>query len=624
MRTLDDYLAVATPVGERNTALFHAVLLARRHGWSEYDIEQIIGGKARADGLSASEIRSTIRSAMRYDITPQRHVDHGAIAWDAVIGRDYDQPAATASELPPPSETWEQTDLPRFVELLFQPDEFVAYNVSYKRDGDRIRPDGRGVYHRRARDIIAACHEPDTVAAQAIGAQQEAGAWIRLNPVDGRGVCDANVTAYRHALVECDQLPIDEQWRRITALRVPCTTVVHSGGKSLHFAVRIDARNAAEYSARVARLYDILERAGIPLDRQNRNASRLSRLPGVWRGTQRQYLVATNIGCDDYDAWIRHIETARTRLPIRTLGDMLATVPPPAPELIRGILRHGHKMLFAGGSKSGKTFAMIALARAISCGGEWFGYQCHQARVLYINLEVDEASFVQRVRDVQDAVGAANADAFHVLNLRGHSEPLNKLSTRLLRQIEPGYYGAVIVDPIYKVYMGDENSARDIAELCRHIDRLAEDLQSSVIIVSHFAKGAQGGRASIDRASGSGVFGRDPDAVGTLTATEEERVFMLEWTLREFRAPDPVPVVWEWPCHRIDYSYSGVQLAGQKGRRTSITRVMLEAAIRDVGNGERFARIVDVAKHLNVSDKTIRRHAIEYGMRTTGGLVEYE
>ena len=39
-------------------------------------------------------------------------------------------------------------------------------------------------------------------------------------------------------------------------------------------------------------LYDFLEKNGVPIDKQNRNPSRLSRMPGVTRNGNRQYLVA--------------------------------------------------------------------------------------------------------------------------------------------------------------------------------------------------------------------------------------------------------------------------------------------------------------------------------------------
>ena len=51
-----------------------------------------------------------------------------------------------------------------------------------------------------------------------------------------------------------------------------------------------------------------------------------------------------------------------------------------------------------------------------------------------------------------------------------------------------------------------------MAKFCNQFDRICTDLGCSVIYSHHHSKGAQGGKKSMDRASGSGVFARDPDA----------------------------------------------------------------------------------------------------------------
>ena len=65
----------------------------------------------------------------------------------------------------------------------------------------------------------------------------------------------------------------------------------------------------------------------------------------------------------------------------------------------------------------------------------------------------------------------------------------------------------------YKVITGDENSADQMAAFCNQFDKVADGLGCAVIYCHHHSKGAQGGKRSMDRASGSGVFARDPDAL---------------------------------------------------------------------------------------------------------------
>ena len=52
-----------------------------------------------------------------------------------------------------------------------------------------------------------------------------------------------------------------------------------------------------------------------------------------------------------------------------------------------------------------------------------------------------------------------------------------------------------------------------MAAFCNQFDKVCTELECAVIYCHHHSKGAQGGKRSMDRASGSGVFARDPDAL---------------------------------------------------------------------------------------------------------------
>lgn len=51
-----------------------------------------------------------------------------------------------------------------------------------------------------------------------------------------------------------------------------------------------------------------------------------------------------------------------------------------------------------------------------------------------------------------------------------------------------------------------------MSKFCSYFDRIGTELGTAVIYCHHHSKGAQGGKKAMDRASGSGVFARDPDA----------------------------------------------------------------------------------------------------------------
>lgn len=118
------------------------------------------------------------------------------------------------------------------------------------------------------------------------------GRWMRMNPMDGEGIADKNVAAFRCALFEFDDIPLDLQLSLFAKLPLPIVAIIHSGGRSYHAWVQINASSLEEYQETVAGLYDRMNRFGI--DRNNKNASRMSRLAGTYRGDQKQRLVYLN------------------------------------------------------------------------------------------------------------------------------------------------------------------------------------------------------------------------------------------------------------------------------------------------------------------------------------------
>ena len=138
---------------------------------------------------------------------------------------------------------------------------------------------------------------------------------------------------------------------------------------------------------------------------------------------------------------------------------------------------------------------------------------------MYVNLELDRASCLHRFADVYKALGLAprHVDQIDLWNLRGASCPMDQLAPKLIRRAKNRGYMAVVIDPIYKVLTGDENAADQMARFCNQFDLVCRSLGCAVIYCHHHSKGAQGGKRSMDRASGSGVFARDPDALLDMT-----------------------------------------------------------------------------------------------------------
>lgn len=440
--------------------------------------------------------------------------------WDDVIEKDeqviIDKNWIEGREVREPNNWNPVNELITYLEILFDSTENVGYVTKTWLKDEKHLPT-QGCWDRTAGKLIQQLNKCDGDIGAVLGDyNKEGGAWIRFNPLDGKGCKNSNVTDFKYALVESDSMPIAEQNAVLRELELPIACLVHSGGKSLHAIVRIEANDMREYRKRVDYLYNICKKNGLDVDTQNRNPSRLSRMPGVIRNGHKQFLVDTNIGKESWDEWYEWIESINDDLPEpESLVEFWNNLPQLAPPLIEGILRQGHKMLVAGPSKAGKSFILIELCIAIAEGKKWLNWQCAQGKTLYVNLELDRPSCLHRFKDVYNALGIKpnNLSNIDIWNLRGKSIPMDKLAPKLIRRASKKDYIAVVIDPIYKVITGDENSADQMANFCNQFDKICNELGTSVIYCHHHSKGSQGGKRSMDRASGSGVFARDPDAL---------------------------------------------------------------------------------------------------------------
>lgn len=456
---------------------------------------------------------------------PMRRGGH-ELDWNDVISDDLvilDKGWVEEKEIQEPKNWNPVKEMITYLETLFDSDDNVGYVTRCWVKEDKYLPT-KGCWDRTAGKLIEALEQCNNDIGSVLGDYNEnAGAWIRFNPLDGKGVKNDNVTDFRYALVESDNMELSRQNAIIRELELPVACLVYSGGKSIHAIVHIDAADYHEYRKRVDYLYSVCKKNGLDIDQQNKNPSRLSRMPGAMRNGHKQFLIDTNIGKTSWDEWKEWIESVNDDLPDpESLSDYWENIPELSPPLIDGVLRQGHKMLIAGPSKAGKSFALIEMCIAIAEGQKWLGWPCTQGRVLYVNLELDRASCLHRFKDVYTELGIIpkGLQNIDIWNLRGNSIPMDKLAPKLIRRAAKKNYIAIVIDPIYKVITGDENSADQMANFCNQFDKVCTELGCAVIYCHHHSKGSQGSKRSMDRASGSGVFARDPDALLDLIELE--------------------------------------------------------------------------------------------------------
>ena len=582
---------------------------------------------------------------------PKANEDY-ALSWDAEINDEIvivDKNYLEVEKLKEPTkETWQPVnEIIDYLTALFREDEYVGFvmDSTESTDGKKLVPASNGTYARTAGVIIQRLMKYKDIGPAIGDYNEKAGAWVRINPLDGHGAKDANVTDYRYTLVESDSISPEEQIAIVKQMELPVAALVYSGGKSVHAIVHVDAHTENEYRKRVETLYEICGKNGLKVDTQTRNPSRLSRLPGIERNGKKQFLIATNIGKANYKEWIEWITALNDDLPeLEDLADVWDNMPDLAPELIQGVLRQGHKMLISGPSKAGKSFALIELAIAIAENLKWMGFNCAHGKVAYVNLELDRASCLHRFKDVYEHLGITprHMNNIQIWNLRGKAEPMDKLASKLIRRVKDKGFIVTIIDPIYKVITGDENAADQMANFCNQFDKVVSECGCAVIYCHHHSKGMQGLKRAMDRASGSGVFARDPDAMLDMieltseplpNETSNRSAWRITGVLREFPAFKPVNVWFEWPIHKIDESgllemaaeEGSLAAQQERGRQKQTDRKEkrqeeIEEAISALDTGEEIT-VDDLAAYFEKSKRTIRDDLKELGYEVKNNVV---
>lgn len=575
---------------------------------------------------------------------------HRALSWDDGLKANYEE-VLTAQKPVEDEQPYEMAI--RYLETLYKPDEWVSYVTSaeFKEEQHKWVPANGGSL-RKCEDIIKDLKEGKDIEAGFGTMNAAAGAWIRHNPAKGPN--DKDVTAFRHVLVESDVLDIEDQKKILIESELPISALIESGGKSIHAIVKIDAADEAEYKKRVNFLFEYMSNKGFVIDKNNKNPARLSRLPGAMRGDKRQKLIGTNLGRASWLDWKDFVDGVLDDLPEPdNLYDMMQEEDKLPDEVIASILYEGGKLMITGDSKSGKTCLSQNLACCIAAGKPWLGkYQCKQGKVLYINLEIRKDMLKARFKAIYNANGWKLGKELKNLrpwNLRGKAMPLSKLAPSVIRMARNhGPFIAIVIDPVYKVQQGDENSAEAISQFCCALDQIAEATGACIIYDHHHPKGEAGARKAIDRGAGSGVFARDADALVDITnldpgndasdlvlaqMKEGKKPMEISFVLRDF--PDqPTQKIWfDYPLHVLDSAHTldNCYVEGSDkahfGKNPNLRSAdekkrLIENAFNEVSK-DGFARLRDMIEELPIkTSKTVRDWISEGGVfKCENGIV---
>jgi len=545
-----------------------------------------------------------------------------ALDWNSPIGRRKEPPAAVppapVAALPDPAPDCEDNDTIRYLHTLFKPEEKVSLVLESFQDKDgKHKPGGKGVYSMTQAEIIAEIRKGGLQSITPYN--PAAGAWVRANPVDGQGVNNDNITDCRYVLCEADDMPVEDQYRIIHELRLPCAAVLHSGGKSIHAIVKVDAGpNRELYRQRVEKLFSVLESRGFRVDRQCKNPARLSRLPGVVRGERRQYLLAVDAGCASWADFEASLAPKLDYPPAIDADEWLGKEPETPDQVLAATFDVGDKAVLIAPSKLRKSFFFMQLMISLSAGETFLAWQVPKARrCLLVQFEIRAHHCHRRVKTMAKRMGVTDIrHNLHIINARGL--PLDDVFAAVLHYAELYKIEVLAFDPFYKMHTGDENSAEDVKPLLQRFDEIAERTGAAVLYVHHDPKGASGEKNIRDRGAGSNVVSRDYDACFTLTPGKRDGDVTAECLMRNYRPQEPVALHWDDGKFVWD-----TETAVSRGSASPKSAVPAEAyeqdALRTVGNHVyQKSQLCDLLRaHLEIGQTKVQAllaHMIDKGI----------
>ena len=292
-----------------------------------------------------------------------------------------------------------------------------------------------------------------------------------------------------------------------------------------------------------------------------------------------------------------HEAAKRIELPKLTTSLDLSKMEFPEPEwIVEGIIPEDGMTILAGKPKIGKSWLVLQLAGAVSCGGVMLGnIKVKKRGVLYLALEDNE----RRLQDRMEKLQIFPSNLFYY-RCNSHKWPRGKESRSLLKTYLDEYpdIKLVIIDTLYRVRGGASFSSNqyevDYAEV-NLIKEIADEHGISIIVLHHTNKRLS--NDPLEMISGTNGLAGSADTLLVLTRTRGEMDAELYIEGRDVEQRDLAlkldiagGIGWELIGDAETYRQSKVERKIQEEMREAGEAITLKY-LSDVIDGESYANI---------------------------------
>jgi len=162
---------------------------------------------------------------------------------------------------------------------------------------------------------------------------------------------------------------------------------------------------------------------------------------------------------------------------------------PPIDYIIGELITNSSLNVFYGEAGSKKTYSALSMAVAVANGKDWLGFTTKQSPVLIIDEESGEKRLSRRLNETMKGMDCLSSGQLYFISLAGFK--LDKKEDVRTIESEINKFGAklVIFDALADIMDGDENSKKDVQPVMNNLRKIADNTDSSIILIHHANKG---------------------------------------------------------------------------------------------------------------------------------------
>ena len=222
-----------------------------------------------------------------------------------------------------------------------------------------------------------------------------------------------------------------------------------------------------------------------------------------------------------------------------------------------GMLHEKSRIMIAGDAGIGKSYAALQMAWEAAIGEPWLGFwKVHRPlNTLVIQLEVSEPLFRKRYLRLRHTI---TPDPSNLWFLSDETFQINEdTSNEVARTVSElmqgeGYIDLVVLDPLYLMHSGDENSVEEVRPTMHMIDSIRRRYNTAFMIVHHVNKRSdfygQPLKPSMSSIRGSSAWAGWVDTI--LYFQRESSDILQGWLLKARNRESSLPDT----CYRFEWN----------------------------------------------------------------------